>query len=593
MALGNNILTSDRPIIYSFTIGEIDFVVTEISKDDEWEISVPLPGPLGGNGHSGHKKSATKKPKRLMSPGTISGNSRLLFELFLHKENPVQDIKGYSGYKADEACVALSALNGTQESWKNSFTQYIKRIRDAVLEACGKDQKHLPYEKFLDQDKDRTRHYYVWKPGVYNDYIPRDFREYSVIETKNREKTENDLGNFIDNVLSVYKNLRDFFFRDKDIPVPLQFFEMREDIFGRPKFPLTVKQGLPQPPARGDDTLLRIRCAEKRHNNQRHFVYPGLIYRLLATAKDGDWLLGQTVYTHLIESCDYLNFKIKAGWWKAKSQSDQAADDYLKNHSLAREWAKLAQGILTEQNFKPYLAGLAFSVPIFQVLEDGKLRIILAQDSNLKQADYGLHMAPAGMLEFCQDDIEEKTLSLEAFQAIVAKELVEETLVGYNFSAVADEYKRVLSFVDSGPHKSGDPYKASIVREIINNQILAKWNKVWKNPKLPSKTPLKTVLTFNPKTRPSFWIVDCFTLRPEIIMPIYIKENLPEAFNWEVEQNTAFYKEFSKWSEVTNFILTERQRLSAPGLAGLYYGAKFYFDTADKQKLLSLPRNEA
>ncbi|MDR2301701.1 MAG: hypothetical protein LBF38_06645 [Deltaproteobacteria bacterium] len=551
------------------------FVVNEVVQDKKWELSVPSLG---------------------IAPVTISGKTRQLFELFLQKGNSVQDISGYSGYLADEASIALSANDGTQDSWKEAFPQHIKRIREAVLKACGKDKDRLPYEKFLDHDKDRTRHYYIWKPGIPTDhfaknYFSRDFREYAVKATLNRSKTESELGNFIDNVLDVYGELQGFFYRDKDIDIPFQFFEMKEEIFGRPRFPLTVKQGKPQVPNRGKDTLLRIRTAEKRHNHQRHFVYPGLIYRLLSTGKGGDWLLGQTVYTDLIESCDYLNFKIKAGWWEAKSRDAEAATEFLTNDPLVKEWADLVRRILKEQNFKHYLAGLAFSVPIFQVCKDKSLKIILAQDSNLKQADYGLHVAPAGMLEFSQGDSEEKTLSLENFQTIVAKELVEETLVGQNFSAVDGRYKRSFSVMESGPHEFGDPFKASIVRQIINEQILANWNDIWKNPQAkPSQTPLNAVLNFDPKTHPSFWIIDCFTLRPEIIMPVYIIEDLPSAFNWEVQENTAFLKQFSSWSEVTNYILRDRERLSAPGLAGLYFGAKHYFDTPDKKSLLSLPQ---
>ncbi|MDR2368547.1 MAG: hypothetical protein LBF58_10670 [Deltaproteobacteria bacterium] len=567
------------PIIYSFSVGDIDFNVLEVTKDKTWALMAPALG---------------------LPPENVTASARQLFELFLRQRVEVGFTEAYSAYTRGEAARILAREEFAKQqaeieagkrvanvrgekamlaSWDSgNFAVYIQTIRDCVKRACGRNEETLPYATFLDYDAAGTFGYYVWKPLVSGEYIPRDFRLAAVAAAEARNQAEREVGNLIADVIEARPELAGFFFEVEGRGTRLPFFELKEEYFGRPKFPLTVKIGQTTKPDRGGDSLYRIRKAEKIEKRVEYFVYPGLTYRLLSVGK-GNWVLGQTEYTHLTESCDYLNFKIKSGWLRAGSQGRDYAVNFLKSDPVALEWAGLALGIMNGGVFGSYLAGLAFSAPIFQICGNGNLRLLLAEGSYLKMADYGVHVAPAGMLEYSPGDAKSGTLDLEAFQTIVAKELVEETLLGKDFGAIDGRYRRLFTVMESGPHDFGDPFRARIVRSLLEEDVIPNWGEIWKRKdRAPSQQPLRGALCLNPNAHPSFWVVDSFVLRPEIITPLYIDDDLPSALNWEYEKGVVIDQSFSTFGAVLDYVLQNRNAWTAPGLAALYFGARLYFE---------------
>ncbi|MDR0548004.1 MAG: hypothetical protein LBI10_01105 [Deltaproteobacteria bacterium] len=452
-----------------------------------------------------------------------------------------------------------------------------------IRQACGLEEE-LSDDLFL-KSADRL---YLWIPTVTKGfYFSNSFKKMAVEASTAKDLAEKRIPDLIDSILKVHDDLTPFFYQERIGHPRLQFFLMDPRTFGRPSFRrgLTITDSPSIPPDRGEDGLLNIRRAYSFSNKKPFHIYPGLIYRLISTGRrSSSWSLGRTVYTDLIESCDYLAFRIKSGWQTAMSKGEAAVTKFLKTDPAVLEWRDLIKQILVG-DFSHYLAGLAFSSPIFQVVDKGQhIKLLMGLGSSAKQANYGMHVAPAGMLEFAQGD-DDNSLTLKNFQTILAKELIEETLVGKNFEAVKDNYKRKFSVmeaaisVDGVPFPQnfgGYPFQTNLVRLIIEDDILPHWDNYWvKTP--PSKTLLQKALSFNPDQQPSFWIVDSFTLRPEIITPIFVTEDLPNMLSWEYEETQKETKQFNNMDEVRNYVAETRSSWAAPGLAAMYLGAKHFF----------------
>jgi hypothetical protein len=380
---------------------------------------------------------------------------------------------------------------------------------------------------------------------------------------------------------------------------------MDDKTFGKPIFPIKISHDKPifsdrviksirtgeslpidDDPITITDSLYKIRQANEIEHKRHLHIYDGLIYRLLKAKSPDKWLLGQTSYKQIMESCDYLSFKIKSGWVEAleiaKNGGDSlAVEKFFNNDSVVKEWYDLVQNLI-KGDFTKYLAGLAFSAPIFQVCENGSINLLLGKGSAAKQANYGMHVAPAGMFEYSPGDGQLDELTIPNFQTIVAKEMAEETLIGENYSSVVDKYKRFFFVMESGMSLTGDPFRAEIVRMLFDKDIIENWNQIWVNNPPPSKTPLIKILNLNPNIHKSFWIVDCFILRPEIIIPLYITETITAVLNWEFEAASLEIKNFRNWDNVLDYLNEHSNAWCAPGLASLYLGSKYFFDNHDK-----------
>jgi hypothetical protein len=571
------------PLVFNFKINGIDFTV-----DD--------------NGFGKWTLTAINSPKKGI-PQTFLKERIVIFKLLLTK-NQVSGYEDYhSCYQTLDFYNALG-LKTEFEQFEGYLTTQIERIRKKVLNSCGFTKLDLPFSLFL-ETRDSN---YCWVPPVETgEYFDIKRQEHAKIEFDACDEAEGKVSQLISDLLNVseYRNeLSSYFFNVgvETFPVWLPFFEMKEETFGRPNFALTItdqvdgEEVISSPPVRHDDSLLDKRKALTLRLGKPFHFYPGHEYRLLSAKKGKPWLIGRTIFTDLIESCDYLAFKIKSGWQLTKegreltkegwqlakgNTSEDAVNSFFRDSPATKEWFGLIQQYILKGDFTKYIAGMAFSVPIFQV-QDGKLRLLVAKGSSEKISKYGYHCVPAGLLEFSESDSDLAELTLGHFQTIVAKEMVEETLPGKNFMSVKDKNRPMFQGFDSGAFtiKAADQFTAEIYRLVIETIILKNWDDLWAETKdAPSKTFLEAVLKFDPAKHGSFWFVDCFTLRPEIVIPLYTSQDLKFNLNWEFEKGSEKKLEFEKWPDVLDEIMKNRDSYSAPGIACLYFGAKRFFDT--------------
>jgi hypothetical protein len=81
--------------------------------------------------------------------------------------------------------------------------------------------------------------------------------------------------------------------------------------------------------------------------------------------------------------------------------------------------------------------------------------------------------------------------------------------------------------------------------------ILINWEDLWaKREDVPSIILLEAILKFDPNIHNSFWFLDCFTLRPQIVMPMYTSQDLKFNLNWEYDPGQQKVMKFNDWSEV-------------------------------------------
>lgn len=369
-----------------------------------------------------------------------------------------------------------------------------------------------------------------------------------------------NIASLISALVATYPKLDKFFYQTESGQY-LPFFKMPVT----PSFPLTIDNSLPsEPPLRDDPIYTQRRSLGKK-------IYPGLIFRLTQASADTGWHLARTNYTHIIESCDYLQARIFGSWGKLISEDsfdkEMQEQNFLKNSPYIKEWLGRIDKII-DGDFTHYLAGIAFNTPIFCIDPAGSIKLLLAEGSELKQAAGGkYHVCPAGMLEFSKADKEATELPLVAFQTYAAKECLEETM---RYIVTNDIDRIIKTFDNAGDKEEGDVFSAQTIRYLIENDLL-------KNlPANVSPTVLQECLSLDPTTQPVFAICDAFVLRPEIIMPLYIYEKPEVVTNWENEKITELT--LSNLDEVTS-LANDQHKWAAPGIAAAYLSAKHWFET--------------
>ncbi|EMK3316321.1 hypothetical protein D8T63_15940 [Vibrio vulnificus] len=371
-----------------------------------------------------------------------------------------------------------------------------------------------------------------------------------------------NIASLINALVVTYPSLGKFFYQT-EAGQYLPFFKMPVT----PSFPITIDNNLPSElPLRDDPIYTQRRSIGKK-------IYPGLIFRLTQASADTGWHLARTNYTHLIESCDYLQARIFGGWGKIIAQDNPdkelQKDNFLKRSPYIKEWLSRIDQILNG-DFTHYLAGVAFNTPIFCIEPAGSIKLLLAEGSALKQASGGkYHVCPAGMLEFSKADKEATELSLATFQTYAAKECLEETM---RYIVTNDIERIIKTFDNSADREEGDIFSAQTIRYMIEHDLL-------KNlPADVSPTILQKCLSLDPTKQPVFAICDAFVLRPEIIMPLYIDERPEVVTNWENEKITELT--ISNPQGITN-LANDLHKWAAPGIAAAYLGAKHWFETKE------------
>lgn len=273
---------------------------------------------------------------------------------------------------------------------------------------------------------------------------------------------------------------------------------------------------------------------------------------------------------------DQINMRIKL-----LLEDDKISLEYpLKK--IINEWTKRIEEI-KEKKFSNYVAGLAFSVPLFQITQDG-IKVLLAKGSSQKANGAGTkHVVPAGMMEFFSD-VDPEYFSFDDFKALVCKEMLEELYFGSNIVHQQGNnfYRTITLFSDNKDERTLASYQE--ILDKVKNEVIKNWNEIWKacdkeEDNIPSKVLLETILDLKEDERPWFLIVDALNGRPEIIKPIYFKENVDIFLNWENVSSELIA--FSNQDELEYFIEKYHWDFCAPGIASIYLGARYYFQNKD------------
>lgn len=273
---------------------------------------------------------------------------------------------------------------------------------------------------------------------------------------------------------------------------------------------------------------------------------------------------------------DQINMRIKL-----LLEDDKISLEYpLKK--IINEWTKRIEEI-KEKKFSNYVAGLAFSVPLFQITQDG-IKVLLAKGSSQKANGAGTkHVVPAGMMEFFSD-VDPEYFSFDDFKALVCKEMLEELYFGTNIVHQQGNnfYRTITLFSDNKDERTLASYQE--ILDKVKNEVIKNWNEIWKacgkeEGNIPSKVLLETILDLKEDERPWFLVVDALNGRPEIIKPIYFKENVDIFLNWENVSSELIA--FSNQDELEYFIEKYHWDFCAPGIASIYLGARYYFQNKD------------
>lgn len=589
-------------LVYRFRIGELEF---ELNR---------------GQLRCGDRPVVTLEPRQAHT---------LIFLMNQGRGKAVSDLEIFAAQGSVASC--------SQSNRNKNRSEVVKKLRLAA----GPDHQHLISNKtLLSKDHaepkppelehapipDRESLYQKWRKYGFDHLVnatvipsvASEAERASAMERRSFEAhASKRLDEIIDDLVVTFPKFDRFFHRINGGPrLP---FHLLTDPHALPRFPMKVGPGKDDPSkaqnlvegATSDqlspDSLFRQRY------HQGSMLYPGTIFSLQSIGEDG-WKLGWTYYTEMIDSCDYVQARLREHWQRAFDA--QLSSDTIRHlmsgddeslHPLgevAQMWWERA-GSVTVGRFSDYLAAIAFSIPMFRICDNGRLQLLCAEGSLQKQAGAGQkHVCPAGMLEFFSRKGPGTSLSLEDFRTYVAKELLEETCFGSKFKLKpGSEFERQVSaFSTDMPGKLDS--SPTELRATLQDVILPHWDEIWAdfpdiqsriatgNRKgIPSRTPLEMVLNMRAPDgtpdNPWFVIVDALCFRPEIIKPLYLREELGALLNWEYKyedkgpssKEDALFEivEFTSEAQVEQWVQDNRRDWCAPGLAAAYLGAVHYF----------------
>lgn len=242
-------------------------------------------------------------------------------------------------------------------------------------------------------------------------------------------------------------------------------------------------------------------------------------------------------------------------------------------------WSKRIDAI-HNKDFSSYVAGIAFSIPLFQVNEES-ITVLLAKGSHKKATGGGYkHIAPAGMMEFFSEETPEQ-FTFEDFKALICKELLEELYFGTNIAhKKSTKYSKIIQmFSDNMEERTLVGYDE--ILSTVKDVVIPKWGNIWSelgkaSKEIPSPVLLEKVLDFKETDKPWFMVVDSLNSRPEIIRPVYFTENVEVFLNWENIQ--AEKETFSSMDDLEQFVRDNYIDFCSPGMASVYLGARYYFE---------------
>lgn len=308
-------------------------------------------------------------------------------------------------------------------------------------------------------------------------------------------------------------------------------------------------------------------------------MYDGQNLRALHI-KDNQLTVGKSSYFSVLDSADYIASRLKVyHHQKKESEFDR----------VFKIWSERLIAIRDNNQFNSYNSGIAFSMPIFQIREDGGLNVLAAKNSQFKAAGSGKrHVSPAGMLEIFSY-AKNSEINFEEFKTICAKELLEETVFGEVSLTLAKDnlFLSILSpFFDNVHLTRQDGLTFVAFRDFIQ-VIEHNWQEIWDSlnyvKNYPNKAALSALLDMSEDTfyRSSYFVLDFANLRPEFIVPIYITEPLNKIVNWEYELDGEIDNNilsFKSLNELNHWVKRDLDEFCSPALAAIYLGAKQYFE---------------
>lgn len=436
--------------------------------------------------------------------------------------------------------VLFGQNNDDSEAWKRAFNNaWAKKRQNRKLNITKQDRATY----FKPAEKEVT---------------PNFSKKSAKLEKAKEDSGVDHMSKLMDRLQENYKEELEGFFYKTTNGNSLPFWEIPTEQFGLPNFPLPIVDTEHYPADdRGEDSF----CEQREILGSR--LYPGNIYRLLNAAPN-EWQLARTVYTDLIDSCDYLRARIFAGWAEVyTSRDDTAQNNFIKNSPLIVEWLERIRQIKTG-NFSTYLAGMAFTIPIFKIEKDQSITLFMGKSSKKKASGGGMfHCCPAGMLEF-GGDYDANELSFNDWRTYVLKELIEETL--------KDDETKSTAIIDTLDNDSKDLFSLTSLRPILK-QVIENWD-----------GDKKAVVAANKFKNiqfgeaPCFVIVDAFRLRPEIIMPLFIDEDLRILPNWEYKGRVNEIRNFQSFEDAEGSLVGQLTQWAEPGLAAALLSSKYWFE---------------
>ena len=305
--------------------------------------------------------------------------------------------------------------------------------------------------------------------------------------------------------------------------------------------------------------------------------------------QDHQLIVGKSSYFAILDSADYVASRLKV------YHHQQNIHEFER---IFKIWSERLNSLEKEGLFNDYNSGVAFSMPIFQICDNGDLKVLAAKGSQFKANGSGKrHIAPAGMLEFFTYDQSDK-FDFEDFKTLCAKELLEETVFGQETLKLEENnpfFSILFPFFETLNLRRQDDITLFALMSFIK-VIHDNWEEIWSSlnyqDSIPNKAALSYLLKMNEDVfcQTSYFVLDFANLRPEFIVPIYISEQLNEIVNWEYEKENAYdavkkdILTFNNLDDLNTWAKNEVNDYCAPALAAIYLGAKQFFMNPAKFK---------
>lgn len=532
----------------------------------------------------------------------ISGNARRMLEVLLETER-TREALTYA--------MLLERLSSSASQDTSGVRQLKGSIIRDIAKACPPLDTATIENAFELREGDRPENAdarakvfgYRGKIATYS--VPEDITDRETQQARKRHEKEKEAGRhvnaIIDDLQAVCPERQGIFSTTtRGTRLPVYIPPSGDTTFPTFPIPVSTEQRMPS-----EDLLAaqEKRSLHRQRLAQGSNVYPGTIYTL-HKGSSADWELGWTLYTDLIESCDQIAANLKEIWLDVRKSGITPEDRRARMGSgagpdalgqVTNRWDIRASEVLNGR-FDAYLAGIAFSAPTFRIEQNGSLTLLFAEGAPEKQSGAGQkHVCPAGMLEFWEPLGAGEALTLDQFKAIVAKELLEETVFGAKFALKEDSPFRLSVEKFSTETPGMMQASADDIMATLKGTILKGWDKIWQDfpawqtlvekklkPPSPGLSPLRSILAFDPEVDPCFLAIDALCFRPELIVPLYQFDPLSALVNWEYKHHGRLDDAFETYTweteqELEDWVAQERPNWCAPGIAAAYLGARHYF----------------